>query len=371
MNKRFKTFITLGVAAAVVAATALVGVFAGRRFGRQLEIHLLEMTGPADRDGGQSILIKGDQNILIDTGNPAYSVNGTAAAVEEIFGGRIDVLILTSLAYEYNEGLSTFFTNTSFSKPTGIKTVYYPGYRSETAASDFFETARRADPLAAATVCSFKASIEDSDSGPCAPNIRVSADYQLSLLDTGNYLEEGTAVSAEEMSRHNGLFSLTKTGRDDFHLLLDGGLDRKAMYDFRSRYLGLEGRVSAWILSNPDLDVYLDTMYYEGFKPHTTIFTARPTNSTRPSLGTRPTLVQFQALLGVSGERIYTPLTMGSMKMTLNANADFKISGSEIRYYAGQNETENMPFIYSDLVMRNYNFIAAVKDILDIDLLKE
>ena len=80
------------------------------------------------------------------------------------------------------------------------------------------------------------------------------------------------------------------------------------------------------------------------------------------------TIEEFKALLNTCKKRIYTPLTMGTMTISLKTSKDMSIKGSEITMYNAINNTENEPFIYSDIVRRNKQLCTAIQEILGIDV---
>lgn len=372
MKKKTRNIIY--ASASLVAITALLTstLIITNRVKPQIELYVVETNTAATTNGGQAILLKAaDKNILIDTGSDIYSASlaGTRKLVDDIFDGHIDILILTSLASEYNGGLRSFFETTSFSKPSGLSTVFFPGYITDTDASLYLSENRGQGIFANTNFCTPLETMGGTLAG-CSTEIELSDDYSLNILDTTKYLNDRTNVSSDEIDEHNLILDINNKGKDSFHFIIDGGLTESAMFAFNANYTGLYNRVSAWVLSNPDMDIYMKSEYYIGLKPKTTIFTASAfsSSSSRPSLYSRLPVETFRQILNISGKEIYTPLTMGTMKISIDGAGKMKFKGSDIYFYNALNNTQHKPFIYSDLIRNNITYVNVVREVLDIDV---
>lgn len=372
MKKKTRNLIIGSSSLLTIAALLTTTLLVTRKVKPQFEIYVAETNTAATTNGGQAILIKAkDKNILIDTGSTVYSTSlqGTRKLVEDVFDNHIDILILTSLASEYNGGLKQFFETSSFSKPTGLETIYYPGYTTDNETSTYLSENKGKGIFANTTFCAPLETMGALVQG-CDSSIKLAEDYYLTILDTTNYISDGTPIDLEDINKHNLILDINNGGKDSFHFLIDGGLTEETMFAFNAYYNALYGKVSAWILSNPDMNIYMTSEYYIGLKPKTTIFTASAYNSntSRPSLYSRLPVETFRQILDVSGKNVYTPLTMGTMKISVDGAGKMTFTGSEIYFYNALNNTENKPFIYSDLIRNNITYVNVVKEILNINV---
>ncbi len=383
MKKRI--FLITGIATALVVAGTLtgVGIYINNQNSTEVTLKIMEsntsniMIEGANNvrsNGGQSIMIRGKteySKILVDIGSTYYSENLTLKNITEEYNSVIDTLILTSITEEYNGGVRSFFESTRYPLPR-VKTFYYPGYKVEgDDTSDYIEKILIPKLKAqGTTICTAKDAIDGN--GYCESVFNLSKNYELQILDTRQYTSEYLTVADDEnifdkKQEHNMILSINDKS-DSSYIMMDGGLDETSMKKFNSIYKGLNGKIKAWILSNQRFSTYINTEFYFGFKPKTAIFTSSSYSLPPTSIYNRMTIEEFKALLNTCKKRIYTPLTMGTMTISLKTSKDMSIRGSEITMYNAINNTENEPFIYSDIVRRNKQLCTAIQEILGIDV---
>lgn len=366
MKKR--TVLIPALCASLVIAGTLVGVslYLNDQSKTEITLKLIETNTPRTVEdkkvnGGQAILVKGKSNILIDVGSPYYSETLTLKNVVEDFDGIIDTLVLTSMSYEYNGGLEAFFSSSRYPTPL-IRNLYYPGYSIDNDYYKYFEeTLLPSLKDKGVNVCTASDVVNGKES--CQNVIDLSQNYQLQILNTRQYTT--SSITDDDIQKYNMILSISDK-KDSFHFMIDGGLDATTLKRFNT-YYALTDKVKAWVLSNPNISSYINSEYYFGFRPETTVFTAS-SYSTQPSIYDRMTMEEFRTILQFSKKKIYTPLTMGTMQIFFKTNKKLDFKGSLITHYNAFNNTENQPFIYSDMVRRNAQLCNAVKDVLGIDV---